>query len=288
MSRPFIGSEARAAGAVRKHELRSRFRAVFPDVYLPLHEAASPTFRQKAEAAYLWSRREGVISGVTAARLLGAKWVDDESPIELVWRNQRPPTGIRVSAPQLAPGEVRVVNGLPTTTRARTAFDIGRRGSLLEVVCRLDALGAATGLSAVEVTDLAARHPRARGLKLLGQALKLFDPGAQSPRETWLRLLVMKAGFPKPRTQIPVGKYYLDMGWEDLKLAAEYDGDHHRADKKQFAWDITRHEELADAGWTIVRVVAGTKPAEVLDRLRRAWHRRASIESAPRSPNLKK
>ena len=32
---PFIGSEALADGQSRKHELRSRYRAVFPDIYVP-------------------------------------------------------------------------------------------------------------------------------------------------------------------------------------------------------------------------------------------------------------
>ena len=31
---PFIGSEVIAAGAIRKHELRLHYRAVFPDVYV--------------------------------------------------------------------------------------------------------------------------------------------------------------------------------------------------------------------------------------------------------------
>ena len=53
-----------------------------------------------------------------------------------------------------------------------------------------------------------------------------MDAGAQSPKETWLRLLLIRAGLPRPHTQIPVLSpdgnrwYYLDMGWEGIKLAA--------------------------------------------------------------------
>jgi len=119
-------------------------------------------------------------------------------------------------------------------------------------------------------------HRGARGVVQLRRVLKLFDPGAQSPRETWLRLLIISSGFPRPRTQIPVRvggriKYYLDMGWEDIELAVEYDGDHHRRDRVQFARDITRPEELADLGWTVLRAAAATPPAQVIARLRRAW-----------------
>lgn len=282
MSAPFLGSEALASGVVRKHELRSHYRAVFPGVYLPLPAALNPTFRERVESAYLWTRRGAVVAGLTAARLHGSKWIDDALAIELVWRNQRPPAGVTVHAVRLRSDEMmRLASGIPITTPVRTAFDIGCRGSLVAAVARLDALGAATRFSVFDVDNLATRHRGARGVKQLRRALALFDPGAQSPKESWLRLLVQQAGFPTPKTQVKVGRYYLDMGWEDLKLAIEYDGDHHRTNREQYAWDITRHEELADAGWMIVRVAAGSKPAEVLQRLGKAWVRKGPL------PNLR-
>ena len=64
----------------------------------------------------------------------------------------------------------------------------------------------------------------------------LVDEGAQSPKETWLRLLLIEAGFPRPQTQIPVlapdgyPRYYLDMGWPEFMVAVEYDGEQHRTD----------------------------------------------------------
>ena len=106
--------------------------------------------------------------------------------------------------------------------------------------------------------------------------LDLYDAGAQSPRETWLRLLLVRAGFPRPHTQIPVfddfgrARYFLDMGWEDVMIAVEYDGDHHR-DRTVFGSDIVRSEFIAYRGWTHIRVVAGTHPADIVNRVRRAW-----------------
>ena len=271
---PFLGSEAVAGGIVRKHELRTRYRVLHPNVYVA--RDATLTFRQRAAAAWLWSRREAVVSGLSAARLHGAKWVEDSLPIELVWRNARSPKGVLTSAVQLGAEEVCPVSSLPVTSLARTAFDVGRQGALGQAVARLDALGNATRLNMDDVTALAGRYPNSRGLRNLRHALVLYDPGAQSPRETWLRLLIVNAGFPRPRTQIPVLRYLLDMGWEDIKLAAEYDGDHHRTDRAQFARDITRLEELADLGWTVVRVAADTKPDDVVRRLRSAWEARAA------------
>ena len=86
---PFRGVEALAGGLARKHDLRSKYLALFPGVYIT--REAIPTFRQRAEAAWLWSQRRGVLAGLTAARLHGAKWVDATAPIELISPNGRPP-----------------------------------------------------------------------------------------------------------------------------------------------------------------------------------------------------
>lgn len=61
---------------------------------------------------------------------------------------------------------------------------------------------------------------------------------------------------------------YLDMGWEDVKVAVEYDCDHHRSDRTQYGWDIRRLEMLQRRGWIVVRVVAGDRPAEIVRRVR--------------------
>jgi very-short-patch-repair endonuclease len=230
-----------------------------------------PNFAQRVEAAWLWSHRQGVVAGLTAARLWGAKWIDDAQPVELIWPNARPPRGISTSAPLLAVVEMATLNGIPVTSLARTAFDLARRRPLQIAVERVDALGNSAPFTAMDVTAIAGMHPGVRGIRQVERVLDIHDPGAQSPKETWLRLVVMRAGFPRPRTQIPVARYYLDMGWEDPKVALEYDGDQHRTDKAQFARDVIRLEELADLGWTVVRVVAGTPTSEVVRRVRRAW-----------------
>jgi Protein of unknown function (DUF559) len=275
LDKPFIGSEAVASGAICKHELRTRYRAVFPDVYVP--RDAVLTVSQRAKAAWLYSHREGVIGGLTASALHGAKWVDDALPIELIWSNARRPRGLRTYDMRLRSDEFVYRYAMRVTTVERTAFDIGRRGRLDDAVARLDALGNATRFKAGDVLAVADRHRGARGLRQLRAALDLYDPGAESPKESWLRLLVIRAGYPRPQTQIPVlspdGRrwYYLDMGWQDIKLALEYDGEQHRVDPRQFAYDIQRSEDLDELGWTRIRVVKENRQADVLRRLDRAW-----------------
>jgi hypothetical protein len=108
-------------------------------------------------------------------------------------------------------------------------------------------------------------------------------------KAAWLwsgRLLLIRAGFPPPQTQVPVYDEYgqlvavLDMGWESIKLAAEYEGDHHRTDRRQFNKDIRRAEALADLGWIDIRVTAEDTEGGVIARVRAAWERRACNEGA--------
>ncbi|WP_375487855.1 endonuclease domain-containing protein [uncultured Mycobacterium sp.] len=277
---PFIGSEALAGGVLRWHQLRSGFRAVFPDVYVRRDQQL--TLQQRAVAAWLWSHRQGVVAGLTAAAWHGSKWVDDRCPIELFWSNARPPCGVRTSAVSLHPDESHLVAGLPVTTPVRTAFDIGRRRPVGAAVAHMDALVAATGVDLSDVAELAGRHRGARGLRQLETVLEFVDAGAQSPKETWLRLLLIRAGLPRPRTQIPVvsadGRqtYYLDMGWEDVMVAVEYDGEHHRLDRWQYARDIRRCEELERLGWIVIRVLADDRPADIIRRVRDALESRRS------------
>ncbi len=271
---PFIASEALASGQLRRHQLRAGFRPVFPNVYAP--NGVSLTLYDKALAAWLWSHRGGTVMGLTAAGLHGAKWLDDNSPVELIWSNARPPAGLRTHDVKFFPDERTTFRQLPVTTPQRTAFDIGRRRPLRLTVARMDALFRATGVSAEDVRAIAARHAGSPGLRRLETVLDLVDAGAQSPKESWLRVLLVEAGLPRPRTQIPVhssdgwSTYYLDTGWEDVKVAVEYDGDHHRTDRVQYAKDVHRLEDLARLGWIVIRVIASDTPADILRRVRGA------------------
>jgi very-short-patch-repair endonuclease len=261
-----------------RHQLRTQYRAVLPNVYLPKY--AQLSLEQRIAAAWLWTSREATIAGAAAAALHGAKWIDDDITIELVHPNTRPPRGVLTHRDVLLDGEVTAVAGLAVTTPERTAFDIGRRDPPRVAVARLDSLARATGLRLDGVGHIARRHPGSPGLRRLETALELVDPGAQSPRETYLRLLLIEAGLPRPQTQIPVltgeETYYLDMGWEDCMVAVEYDGEQHRDDPWQYRKDIRRLETLQRLGWIVIRVVAGDHPAAILRRVRRAIDARKS------------
>ncbi len=212
MQTVFIGTEAVAAGEVTKYQLRPHFQRIFPDVYAPAD--CQPSVQQRAAAAYLWSRRRAVLTGVAASALHGARWVDEGVPIELNYPNNKAPRGIVSRDETLLDDEVQVMSALPLTTCERTALDLARRGNagrsvarldaldparratLGRSVARLDALANATGFKVDDVLALQPRHPNLSGIRNLPTVLDLVDAGAQSPKETWLRLLLIEAGFP--------------------------------------------------------------------------------------------
>ncbi|ORB72213.1 DUF559 domain-containing protein [Mycobacterium scrofulaceum] len=280
MAEPFIGSEAVANGELVKSALRTHYRKLFHDVYVDPGAELSPLIR--ARAAWLWSRRRGIIAGLSAAAVHGAQWVDATSPVEIMHSNRNPLPGLRIHSGRLEDDEFTLIDGVPVTTPARTAVDLGCWYPVDDAVAVIDDLLRATDSKVAELQLLAERYPGRRGIQSARKAINLADAGAQSPKETWVRLLLIRAGLPRPQTQIPVSDefgeltYYLDMGWEDCKVAAEYDGEQHRRDRWQYTWDIRRRETLERMGWIVIRVVVGDRPTAIVGRVRAALARRAS------------
>jgi hypothetical protein len=198
----FIGSEALAAGVLTRGQLRWNHRAIFPDVYIS--KEATPSLSQRIIGGWLWSGRRGVIAGLSAAALHGARWVDETTDVELIWRCGRPPVGIVVRNERIETDEIVEVAGLPVTTPERTALDIARDRPRDSAVARLDALARATGVAVAGVLPLVDRYRGARGLCRSIAALSLMDGGSQSPRESLVRLALIDAGLPAPRTDFTI------------------------------------------------------------------------------------
>ncbi|MCV7257760.1 DUF559 domain-containing protein [Mycobacterium shimoidei] len=265
---PFLGSRARKNGALTRSQLRTRYRAVFRDVYIA--KDAKLTAATKAHAA--WLSTGATLAGLSAAAVLGTKWLDDAAPAEIIRADRHSQPGIVVHSYQLARDEVRTIRGMRVTTAARTAFDIGCALPVAKAVPILDALLNATRISPADVAALADRHRGTRGIRRLRAALKLVDGGAESPQETRVRLLLVGAGLPKPETQIEFPDLHIrvDMGWREPKVAVEYDGIQHWDDPYQRAWDIERIALLEAAGWAVIRVSAAmlSRPDCIVERVR--------------------
>lgn len=272
MHSPFVGGEAVAAGRLTRGQLRHRYRPIFHGIYVPeRHEVA---LRDRIVGAALVAPH-AVIAGVAASAVHGAKWVDAAEPIEILGtaRRQR---GLIVRNESLGGDEVTEVAGIRVTTPARTAFDLARHLPRDRAVARLDALMNSRPYRDEEVMLIAKKHRGARGLVRLRTALPLVDGGAESPRETWLRLTLIDAGLPAPTTQFVVrtesGRYVrrIDMVWEEFKVGAEYDGAQHLTDRYQYSKDVWAGRELQRMNWRIIHVIKEDAAADIVDAARTA------------------
>jgi hypothetical protein len=268
MESPIIGTEALASGVLTRGQLRWNYRPILPDVYVAKDQPLTLPIR--TAAAWLWSGRRGVIAGRAAAALHGALWVSKRTPVELVFPCCRPPAGIVARNERIDADEIVAVDGMLVTGKVRTALDLGRHLARDAAVAHLDSLARAAGIQPDPILALAQRYPGSRGIARAAMAVKLMDAGAESPKETWLRLVLLDAGLPRPRTQIKVSDgyriAYLDLGWDEPMVGFDYEGDHHRSERRTYVGDIGRYEMIAGQGWNDIRVVAEHSPRFIVHR----------------------
>ena len=113
-----------------------------------------------------------------------------------------------------------------------------------------------------------------RDCRVARQGRALVRSGSESPQESRLRLLIVRAGLPEPETNVDLGDDWFFIGRVDLYLrawnvAVEYEGDQHRIDPQIFARDLNRQEAPAASGVLVLRVAKGhlRRPREVARRV---------------------
>jgi very-short-patch-repair endonuclease len=104
----------------------------------------------------------------------------------------------------------------------------------------------------------AALHKKLIQLKDVPRHRGYVEPATESPMETRLRMLLVLAGLPRPKVQVPLGDATTFLGRADLyypdhRLVIEYDGATH---KESLAADNRRQNLLIRAGYTVLRFTA--------------------------------
>jgi very-short-patch-repair endonuclease len=280
----FRGTAAVAAGLVTPDMLRGpRFLRLFPDTYVAAPDDGPPDLTLRSHAAYRYVEGRGVLSGYSAAEILGASCGPWDAPAEVTvpHRGQRSYEGLLVHRTTLYPGEIKEVNGLRVTSPVRTAYDLARRGDLVERVVAVDRLANVHQFSPDLLLHFTARNDRARGNDLIPWVLTYADRRAGSPMESRLRMLIRQAGLPKPEVQWVVQDeqtrtaVWLDLAWPDEMIGIEYEGEGH-TDPDQVLRDIGRYTALVDKGWRIYRYTKLEilrRPGLIVAQLTRALER---------------
>jgi hypothetical protein len=200
---------------------------------------------------------------MAASILHGSQWFDAEFRIPLL----RAPTGSGLHCEgriahrfELLPGDTCEIDGVLVTTPVRTAFDIGRVTPEWRGLGNLDALHRATGFSREELVRYIEVHKGWRHIRQLRAIAPLIDGRAESPPESWVRLLIIRGDLPTPDLQIPVVDdtgivvARADLGYESLKVDIEYDGEEFHSSPSQREKDMARDALLEKLGWKTIRI----------------------------------
>jgi hypothetical protein len=235
---------------------RSRWRGVLVDGELP----DTPALQVRAAALVVGP--DLVACSSTAAALwgfdvLGSPTLHFLGPPSLA--NRRRP-GIQVHPSVLGTDDAVLVEGTWCTPPARTACDVVRTTPHIDGLATLDA---ALGTGWCTRAELAAAVERQHGLREVVRLRALVphaDGRVDSPMESRMRWRFIDGGLPAPEVQVRVigdgRSWYLDTGWREQRVGAEYDGQAAHMTPAQLRDDRHRHNWLTEHRWTLLHVTA--------------------------------
>lgn len=265
----------------------TRSRLTRRDLVSPLHGVRAPVEYPVdiVEAVALVLRPDQFVSHVTAAKLWEAPLpirlrdalvhVTSVGSAPIMRRPQVTPHRTRAGAP-----DVQIVNGVPISGPARCWFECASVLTVHELVVLGDYFVGPSGLATID--GLAAAITRnGRHATRARAALARVRAGVESPMESRMRLSVVDAGFPEPEVNVdvadPEGRFLgrVDLAWPELRIALEYDGDHHRG-QEQYRRDQRRANGFSVNQWIVIHATAmdAERPSVVFERLRQAFVQR--------------
>lgn len=182
------------------------------------------------------------------------------------------------------PGTVSVVthSGLRLSGFVDTWCALSAQLSLDELVIAGDWLvRRKRPLASLEQLRAAAKSFAGRpGARVLATALALVRERTDSPRETRLRLTLVRAGLPEPEVNFKIcdaaGRFiaFGDLAYPKHRVLVEYDGAHHREDEDQFNRDVDRLDDIMQLDWRVVRINKSHTQAQIVARVTAALRAR--------------
>lgn len=284
MDGPFRHRDALAAGLTPRQLRSPAYVRLLPGVYLPAALARDP--RAVAQAVLLVAGQHAFVSHHEAARLWGGV-----VPASEVYHASAPAARHRSRRSELCvhqstrtPTHFR---GVRVTGPDDTFVDLAAHLSFVDLVVLGDSLVRRERTTPERLMAAAEQAP-SRLRRRAEDAASHVRARVDSPMETRSRLLLVLAGLPEPEVDLHFtdarGRVVrrLDLGYEALRIAIEYDGRHHAEARAQWEADIARREEFDAEGWRIITLVANDiyrTPHLTLDRVVRALRSRGEAVS---------
>jgi hypothetical protein len=300
LSAPFTMAQARAAGVGRR-----RTRAA--DLISPCHgvRAAADAGDGLLERVRALTAITGAVVSYSSAAVLWGFPLPLAVERLLVVHLTTPPgqravrrKGVIGHQQALLPGEITAGRRVACTSPLRTWFDIAGMLGIDEAVVAGDfLLRRSSPLTTLGELDAYLDGKRGcPGYRRAMRARDLIRANTDSPKETELRLLLLRHGLPEPEINAPIfsqaGRWLQDpdLSYEDERVAIQYDGGHH-ATPAQRRSDIYRDENARDAGWRVVVLTQwdltpaapGMEPSAVT-RVRAALREPGRISGHPGAP----
>ena len=169
---------------------------------------------------------------------------------------------------RIPPFHLTQLEGLSITTPVRTWLDCAPWLRRSDLVAMGDAILHRQLGTPGEFQHLLTWGYRRRGMAAVRLAVPILDGGAESPAESWVRVLLLDDGLPAPVCNLDIhveGQWIarVDMAWPRARVIVEYDGSGH-LDERQRRRDAERLNALQAAGWLVIVLTA--------DDLRRPHH----------------
>jgi very-short-patch-repair endonuclease len=211
-------------------------------------------------AALLAVGADAVLSHLSAASVWGIHPSGpNEGPVEVLIgaRHVRRRAGIVAHrTTRLGRHEVRIFQGLPVTSPARTALDIAAEVSLRELERAVDEAMIRRLVRYSQLRAAASQAKGRRGGPLLSAVLD--HRGAptitRSQAEERFLELVGAAELPQPEVNVQLNGYEVDFLWREQKVVVEVDGYTYHATRSAFERDRTKDASLLAAGIQVMRI----------------------------------
>jgi hypothetical protein len=187
------------------------------------------------------------------------------------------PTRIRLHrVGTLRPWESALNEGIPTTTVARTLLDLSphlRPRAVEETIAHANRLGL---FDLLAVRRCLVEHPRQHGAPALRRLLGALEGTGAADLRSMLEVLLLQLSddhdLPKPVANAQVAGFMVDFFWPGRRLIVEADSYTYHSMPSAFERDRERDQQLALAGYTVVRFTYNQitrQPEAVAQRLGR-------------------
>jgi len=176
--------------------------------------------------------RDVLVAGRSAAALWDMPTLGDwpkEVQLLAPYRNGgKSEPGVRRSSAGYEGATRAEIDGIPVTTAARTALDLGRIEGFVPGVMALDWLRSRHGYSRDRIREELVQAKLHNGVAQLIRMIEFSDPLSESPGESATRAVIQLLGFEAPELQVVFtdaqGEMQTDYFWRSVRVAGEFDG----------------------------------------------------------------